>query len=302
MKPFFSVIIPTYNRAEILKKAIDSVLAQTFNDYEILVMDDGSTDNTRETVESFHDFRIYYHWAENSGGPATPRNRGIEAAQADWICFLDADDLWYPDKLKILSETINSFPDIDLFCHNEMLFHIKTGRRTLLKHGPDSADIYRIMLMEGNRVSTSATTVRRSFLNKYALRFNQSSDYVIVEDYDMWLRIACFGGQYHFISDICGEYIIDTDNISSDYKKMRHNHEVLLKDHVYYLQTFEQDKNRLWGKINARLLLGDSLYLFRSKKILSGISLLLQSIQSSPIGFIAYINSNLAARLCNYID
>ena len=112
MKPFFSVVIPTFNRSPVLKRAIESVLAQSFLDYEILVMDDGSTDDTQAVVESFHDQRICYYWAENSGGPATPRNRGIDAARADWICFLDADDLWYPDKLERVAEEIKRNPDI----------------------------------------------------------------------------------------------------------------------------------------------------------------------------------------------
>src|SRR5882672_1834830 len=108
LRPCFSIVIPTYNRAAKLKLTLDSVIAQTFTDFEVLVMDDGSSDNTREMVESFRDSRIRYQWAPNSGGPATPRNRGIDAAVADWICFLDADDRWYPDKLRRVAQVITA--------------------------------------------------------------------------------------------------------------------------------------------------------------------------------------------------
>ena len=92
-----SVIIPTYNRAEHVTKAIDSVLAQTYTDYEIIVVDDGSTDNTKELLLPYMD-RIRYIYQENAGVSAA-RNNGIRAASGRWIAFLDSDDIWFPDKL-----------------------------------------------------------------------------------------------------------------------------------------------------------------------------------------------------------
>jgi glycosyltransferase involved in cell wall biosynthesis len=255
MQPFFSVVIPTYNRAGKLKNTLDSVVAQSFTNFEVLVMDDGSTDDTREVVESFQDARIRYEWAPNSGGPATPRNRGIDVAKADWISFLDADDLWYQDKLQRVRKVITQNSDCDLICHNEIMTVLATQRKSLLRYGPYEPDFYRLMLTLGNRVSTSATTVRRSFLNQHGLRFNQSLDYVIVEDYDLWLRIAFYGGVFHFISEPLGKYIIDEDNISSNLPLIRHNQLVVLRDHVYNLQQFEQNKSRLWRYINSGLLI-----------------------------------------------
>src|SRR6266545_511842 len=98
--PFFSVVIPTYNRAEKLRRALESLLHQSYGDFEVLVCDDGSTDGTREVVSAYAgELQISYLWEENWGGPARPRNRGIAAAQGKWVCFLDADDWWHPDKL-----------------------------------------------------------------------------------------------------------------------------------------------------------------------------------------------------------
>jgi len=86
--PVFSVVVPTYNRAEKVCRAIKSVLNQSFSDFEILVMDDGSTDNTCEVVKELADPRITYEWAKNFGGPAAPRNRGINLAKGKYIAFL----------------------------------------------------------------------------------------------------------------------------------------------------------------------------------------------------------------------
>ena len=100
MKPFVSIIIPTYQNCNRLRDALNSVLSQTYNNYEVLIMDDGSTDGTEEMVNSFKDSRIFYYWNKNSGGPAKPRNRGIKFSKGNWIAFLDSDDVWKVDKIK----------------------------------------------------------------------------------------------------------------------------------------------------------------------------------------------------------
>ena len=287
--PYFSIVIPTYNRADKLKQTLESVIAQSFTDFEVLVMDDGSTDNTEAIVESLHDARLRYDWAPNSGGPATPRNRGINAAQAEWICFLDADDLWYPNKLEKVHEAIKNNQDLDLICHNELMSILETGSKSLLKYGPFEADFYRVMLTLGNRVSTSATTVRRDFLHIHKLYFNQSPDYVIVEDYDMWLRIAFYGGVFHFMIEPLGEYIIEDDNISSNLEKMQHNHLILLRDHVYRLQNFQPDKDKLWRYINAGLLISRAKEMMVNKHYISGARFLMSAFHSSFTGALSYI-------------
>lgn len=98
-----SIIIPTYNRAKLLPRAIESVLAQTFQDFELLVVDDGSVDNTKEVVMEYakKDERIIYIKQENSGGASRPKNTGINKAKGEYIAILDSDDEWMPDKLEI---------------------------------------------------------------------------------------------------------------------------------------------------------------------------------------------------------
>lgn len=251
--PFFSVIVPTYNRAEKLRRSIRSVLDQTFADFELLVMDDGSTDHTQEVVEGFGDLRIRYEWAENSGGPATPRNRGIDVAQAEWMCFLDADDIWYPNKLEVIAQAIDDYPDSEVFCHNEISSVLATGRKSLMRLGPYTAAFYKFMLVLGNCIATSATTVRLDFINMHGLRFNQSDDYVIVEDYDLWLRIAFHGARFRFLPNVLAECIMDDESISANIERSRSNQAELLRDHVYSIQTFSSHKDKVWRLIEVRL-------------------------------------------------
>ena len=117
-KPLFSVVIPTFNRAEALKRCLLSLEKQTFKDFEVIVCD-SSSDHTKNVVESFtRKMSIQYYWEASFNGPATPRNSGIRLARADFIAFLDADDWWYPHKLesvkKYLTESDVIFHDLDI--------------------------------------------------------------------------------------------------------------------------------------------------------------------------------------------
>ncbi len=122
-KIIFSVIIPKYNRTETLKRALQSLVTQTYKEFEVIVCDDGSTDNTKEIVDSFkNNLSIRYIWEENWGGPARPRNSGINISKNEWICFLDSDDWWYPKKLETVLSRLNNadiiYHDLDVFTPN----------------------------------------------------------------------------------------------------------------------------------------------------------------------------------------
>lgn len=291
--PFFSVVIPTYNRADRLRNTLRSVLDQTFPDFEVLVMDDGSTDGTREVVESFADARIRYSWAENSGGPATPRNRGIEAAAAEWVCFLDSDDRWYPNKLDETRRAIAADPSAHVVSHDESLVLTNGGKAKRLAYGPYVADFYRVLLIEGNRCSPSAVSVRKSFLDAHGLRFNTSRDYAIVEDYDFWLRLAKAGANFKFFDAILGDCQVQADSISGNMDRYLHNLEVLLYDHVYSCQSFESDRDALWRHVSVRLRVGRGKQLASDGQYGAALILALRILFNSPRGTIVYLLSKL---------
>ncbi len=251
MTPKFSVVIPTYNRADALRHALQTVVEQTLDDFEVIVVDDGSTDETKTTVEQFADTRIRYFWITNSGGPATPRNVGIDEAHGEWIAFLDSDDLWKPTKLEAIERSIRQDDCVDVICNNEEIRR-SDGRLELLRYGPVTPNFYKTLLVEGNRCSTSAMTVRKSFIEKHALRFDCSAQYVIVEDYDFWMQLALHGARYRFLDEVLGEYMVGDGGISSNVQKARYNWIRLLEKHVFSVQHFAPDRDRLWRQIRAR--------------------------------------------------
>jgi glycosyltransferase involved in cell wall biosynthesis len=184
-KPQVSVIIPTYNRGWILKEAIDSVLTQDYKDFELIVVDDGSTDNTSEILASYgNGIRVLFQ--ENKGVSAA-RNRGIAEASGQFIAFIDSDDLWLPQKLSTQVEFFNQTPDA-LICQTEEVW-IRKGKRVnpKMRHKKPSGMIFEPSL-ELCLVSPSAVMIRR-------VLFDRIGEFDVTlpacEDYDLWLRISC---------------------------------------------------------------------------------------------------------------
>ncbi len=185
MPPLVSVIIPTFNRATWVREAIDSVLAQTFRDFELIVVDDGSTDTTREGLGLYGDrLRVVYQTRQ---GVSAARNRGLKMAAGKWLAFLDSDDLWLPQKLETQVDFLHRNPWAEI-CQTEEIW-IRHGRRVnpRKKHRKPSGDIFAPSLSLC-LVSPSAVMLKMSLLKEVGF-FDQSLP--ACEDYDLWLRISC---------------------------------------------------------------------------------------------------------------
>lgn len=182
--PFFSVVIPTYNRCEQAARAAESVLAQDFTDLELILVDDGSTDAT-PLLEEKYAGRLRYLRQENRGVSAA-RNLGIRASCAPHIAFLDSDDLWLPGKLSAQRAYIAAHPEIRIHQTNERW--IRRGRRVnpMKKHAKPEGDIF-IRSLELCLVSPSAVSIRRDLFDEAGL-FDERLP--ACEDYDLWLRIS----------------------------------------------------------------------------------------------------------------
>ena len=180
--PKVSVIIPTYNRCDLVQKALQSVFAQTYHDFEVVVVDDGSTDDTRAVVEGRT--RVRYLFQENAG-PAKARNVGIRQARGDMIAFLDSDDVWWPEFLKTQVEVLSRYPEVGLVCARSIVGE-KESKYFPCTQEPFVGDLYR-KLFEQSFIRTPATVLRKSCLDVVG-GFNES--YRCFEDYDLWLRIA----------------------------------------------------------------------------------------------------------------
>lgn len=249
--PKFSVVIPTYNRSAALLNTVNSVLSQNLTDFEIIVVDDGSTDDTEEVIRQFGDDRIRYFWIPNSGGPAHPRNRGIEEARSEWICFLDSDDTWFPSKLSEVDAVVSQ-SEVDAVYHS-LLCRDRAKKTTSIRGTRGvTPDFYKTLLLHENRCPTSSMVARRSFLLKHELRFDETPEFCVVEDYDFWLRMAHHGARFSYIDKVLGEYLIDGSNISGDQERMRSHLLHVLEYHVFRVQSFEKDKEALWRDIQAK--------------------------------------------------
>ena len=133
--PFFSVVIPTFNQCNFLEKAIKSVLEQTFRDFEIIIIDNFSTDNTRKIIENNKSEKIIYKRFKNEGIIGASRNHGIKHSRGEWIAFLDSDDSWYKNRLKVIYDEIELNKGFDVFCSNEEILNISNKEKNL-KYGP----------------------------------------------------------------------------------------------------------------------------------------------------------------------
>jgi glycosyltransferase involved in cell wall biosynthesis len=182
--PRISVIIPTYNRADMLTRAVESVLAQTYTDFELIVVDDGSDDDTADRLDAFKD-RISIIRQERQGVSAA-RNAGIAAAIGDLLAFLDSDDQWLPEKLAVQVEFFDQSPNA-MICQTEEIW-IRNGRRVNPKnrHQKPSGDIFEPSL-HLCLVSPSAVMMRRKLFDLVGL-FDENLP--ACEDYDLWLRAS----------------------------------------------------------------------------------------------------------------
>ena len=206
--PEVSVVIPLYNKEPYITRALNSVLNQTFRDFEVIVVDDGSTDNGAEIVQGFNDRRIHLIHQENKG-VSTARNRGIDAAQGELIAFLDADDEWLPSFLETVLCLHKKFPDAGmLILAHTVIEQVNTSKKTkhsslpkIPWHGivPNNTSIpthpwhgilpnyFKSVSMDWTLVSTSSVCVPRVILIETGLF---KKDILWGEDEDLWGRIA----------------------------------------------------------------------------------------------------------------
>jgi glycosyltransferase involved in cell wall biosynthesis len=233
-----TVIIPTYNRAEKLNRALESLTYQTFKKFKVIVIDDGSTDKTRDTVSNYQrQLSLEYIYCKNSGGPAKPRNIGLFKTNTKYIAFLDSDDWWHKDKLKISLLFLKkgySFVYHDLFLVNKDLY-----RRGVLVSGKLENYSYQNLINSGN-IFPNSSVVMESILLKAVGGFDESNKLIGSEDYDAWIRVAKISNNYYRIPGIYGFYLISGDSISTYKNCIRNN---------IYLRK----KYNLFAKVNGRV-------------------------------------------------
>jgi glycosyltransferase involved in cell wall biosynthesis len=235
--PVFSVIISLYNKEKFIENTLKSVLEQRFTDYEIIIVNDGSTDKSEEKVLKFEDPKIQYFNKEN-GGVSTARNFGIEKAKSNYITFIDADDYWYPDFLQEMFGYINKFPEQKVF---SAAIEIETSKKTIPSHysivktGNYEIVTYFEASEKETVICTSCAVFHKSVFEKTgSFDINLKSG----EDTDMWIRIG-LNYPILFVWKILARYGYDPKSLS--------------KNHATTIHSFDYSKYAIVEKTNPSL-------------------------------------------------
>lgn len=217
MMPRISVVIPVYNRTWELRRALESLARQTVGDFEVVVCDDGSTEDIRAVLAPFEtQIEVRYERIENSGGPARPRNVAIGIARGEWIAFLDSDDWWDDERLAVVGSELGD--ELDILYHPLRVIAGPGLTRTLERRDVigerPRGDALRHLALFGNPVPNSAAVVRRSLLTQIG-GICEDRSIVAVEDFDTWLRLLEAGARMRFLDQVLGCYWIGDDGIST---------------------------------------------------------------------------------------
>src|SRR5215475_9891332 len=225
--PKVSVIIPTHNRAEFLQSAITSVLNQTFQDFEIIIIDDASNDHTREVIANFSDVRIKVRHNQVSKGAAGARNIAIMNSSGEYVAFLDDDDEWLPEKLQIQTCLLDNSPsEVGGVCTGYFTIEKMSGRIL------STVNYAMIDLYKGNPIATSSFLLRRECFEKCGL-FDESM--LACSDYDMWIRISK-KFSFKIIENTLVKYCINENGLTFNYEKKVRSLEILLKKHENFFK------------------------------------------------------------------
>ena len=281
---FFSVIIPTYNQGSLLKRAISSVLSQTFQDYEIIVVDDLSKDQTQKIVQEFNNDKIIYKKMNNNKNIGKSRNEGIRLSKGQWIAFLDSDDLWYPKRLKIVSDFLTNNSTYDALCTDDLIIDKIRSRKKIWKYGPYTKNFYETLLKNGNCITTSATVVKKDFLLSHKIQFNEDNEFFTAEDYDFFMRIALANAKFKFLRQVLGEHLFYKNSSSANYLLHKEAIMSVVKYHVFNVQKFTKNKEKLWRKIKINFRFKDAVYLFANqKKYIQSLMHIFKTFLLSPV-------------------
>lgn len=245
----FSIIIPTYNRKNLLIKCLNELEKQTYDDFEVIVIDDGSTDGSEIVNEETYKFKLVYKKIINSGGPARPRNIGISISSGEFICLLDVDDFWFENKLEVCLNYLNN--DIDILYHDMLILDEKglqvgifKGRH--LNKNNIVFDLFKLF----NPICNSSVIIRRKAM-EINLKFNEDIKYHFVEDFELWIRMALISNKFLYLNKTLGVYLLHSSNNSNNLSSQCSKMEMLYST---YLSSFSMKQQKIIiGSLNYYL-------------------------------------------------
>jgi len=214
MNALVSIVIPTYNRAKDLQRAIKSVVSQTFTDWELIVVDNHSEDETDAVVGGFDDSRVKFLKIKNEGVIAASRNLGVSVAGGEYIAFLDSDDWWMPNKLERAVKLLLDGADV---AYHPLYTVKKINQRFFFDKGHTRAlspPVMHDLIENGNALANSSVVIRRSLIEQVD-GISEDRGLVSIEDYDLWLRISRLTDRFIMDSETLGYYWAGGGNVSS---------------------------------------------------------------------------------------
>jgi len=283
-KPTVSIIIPTYNRSRLLARAVKSVLNQTYQDFELIIVDDGSTDGTKEVVAGFNDVRIRYVRHEENRGEAAARNTGIKAAMCDYIAYQDSDDEWLPEKLAKQMELLETAPS-EVGVIYTGFWKTENHGRTYIPFSwvsQKNGDIHK-ELLKGNFIGSPVVLIKKKCFDTAGLFDERLRNLV---DWEMWLRIS---KRYHFrcVDEPLVVAHYDVDNVSDNPASLIEAIELVLEKNR---DEFEAEKKLLARhRINiGNLLVANGEVKRGHRYIVSALRLYPFSIRLLSAAFLAF--------------
>ena len=233
MNPLVSIIIPTYKRRHKINKAINSLIKQTFLNWEAIVIDNNSNDGTKELIHSYKDDRIKFFQINNKGVISISRNYGINKSTGKYIAFLDSDDWWSPNKLQNVNKAISSGHKFIYHNHYVVKSNLLIKKKYYSRFINNS--IYENLLIKGPCFATSSVIVEKNTIIKINL-FDENYDLISWEDYDAWLRLAKLNINFHYINKFLSYIKQDDENNLNSRKRI---------DNIFAIKKKYLDKHNL---------------------------------------------------------
>lgn len=210
---FFSIIIPTFNQGDYLEKCIMSCLNQTYKNYEIIIVDNHSQDKTNDILNKYYK-KIIFKKIDNRGIISKSRNLALSIAKGNWIAFLDSDDYFFSTKLEEAKTAIINH-SFDAFFSSELIGYQGSDDKKIWFYGNKKKNFYLDLIKYGSNLSTSASIVKREFINNNLISFSETENIKNVADYDFFLKIAKARGKFFFYKKPLGFHLMHQSSTTS---------------------------------------------------------------------------------------
>ena len=284
--PLVTIVIPTYNQADFLREALQSVVNQDLADWQAVVVNNHSSDHTKDVVAEIADSRIRIIDFNNEGVISASCNLALLQAVSPFVAFLDSDDWWHPTKLSRCVAALQTGSDI--VCHSEEWRSATSSR--VVHYGPAHRTSYQELLLGGNCVSTSAVVGRTKLFQELG-GFSTDPRFVTAEDYELWLRLAQSHAEFVFLNEVLGVFRIHSLSASSSVDR---NSRAEMAVVAYHLASAPFASPAVQRRRLARSEYGAARAFHRSRDYNRALRWFWRSIRNAPFSARAYAGTGLA--------